>query len=212
MQDLNWKKKVIIYPTDTVWGIGGNIFEFDIYQKIQKIKNSAPNKPVSILFSGLDQLKNYFDIKNIGYFQKTPDIDAFLNKFFILETTLLIPKKLNIKNEIPKWIYAEESNVGVRVLPKRTIEYIIQKVKSPIITTSLNVTGDPPITQIEMARSFYDKYAPNEIFVTPKTIEDQTMSSASSTIVILEENTGPRILRAGQKVEEVKKLIKTILD
>lgn len=200
MNSISWTDSPLIYPTDTVWGIGGNIHNRRVYEEVQKIKRSPLTKPVSIAFSSMDQLKRYFELdKNLP--------EEMLKVFFTLETTLLIPRYLNRGIQVPDWIHQSETSIGVRLLERPTIIKIIKEVGQPLITTSLNRSGENPLKVEAVAREFQRQYAQNAVFIPAVTQEEQKMSGSSSTIVSYFGPKKFRIARPGQRVEEVKKLL-----
>ncbi len=75
------KAKLFIYPTDTVWGIGGSVFDQDVYHAINQVKKEPDLKPLSVLFSSMQQLQQFIDLPQEGNW----------SEFFKLETTLLLP-------------------------------------------------------------------------------------------------------------------------
>ena len=101
-------EKIVIYPTDTVWGIGSSMYSESAYLRIQKIKRSIENKPLSILFPDVDELLALLKPIEGKY-------NEWLERFFSLETTLLIPLEF-FKENPPSWITQNSKFVGVREL------------------------------------------------------------------------------------------------
>lgn len=187
--------EIYIYPTDTVWGIGGNIFSKKAYKKINTIKRVQEAKPLSILFASIDDLFVYFDLK------KLPDVD-WLRKFFSFESTLAIPKKWSLK-EIPSWITQKSPYVAIRCLEFDIIREIIKEVGDPITSTSLNLTGLPPIVDKEKALSFYNSLGDKEVkfFNHPSMV----CSGHSSSIVSYDGGGNFNFLRRGHFAKELEK-------
>lgn len=189
--------KIIVYPTDTVWGIGCDIYNEDLVKKIHFIKKSDETKPMSILFPSIDDLLDRLN----GSF---PFSKEWLERFFSLQSTLLIPKSF-FKKEIPSWVLADSSFVSVRFLKNKAIDLIFSKLSSPIVSTSLNITGEKPIVEQGDALTFFKQYiAPQGDFFSN---EESSLSGASSTIVKY-ENDHFVILREGHLVDDIKKLLK----
>lgn len=194
------KNQIYIYPTDTVWGIGGNAFKEETYIRISQIKQTSVSKPLSILFSSTDMLKRYVDLSN-GLYELIDDLKAH-------EITFGLDKNL-FKDELPGVAFGATDFVCVRVLGGEIIEGIIDEVDGPITTTSLNITGQPPITEIDQAKDFWKKYASDELLVSPDFEKDVTGNS--STIVILSGNEY-KILREGNKISEIQKRLDAFLN
>lgn len=186
-------ESVFIYPTDTVWGIGASIYSEDARNKISDIKGSAENKPLSIMFTNVKTLFESFD------FPKEVSL-PWLKDFFKLESTLGIPLTLS-KITIPLWVTKESEFVSVRCLDIPTIIEIGNSLDSPFFTTSLNLTGHPPITSFDEAQKFQKAYAPSVPLFGDST---HNLSGQSSTIVFLKDSTF-KIIRSGQKIDAIKK-------
>lgn len=188
-----------VYPTDTVWGIGGSIYSKRSFEYIARVKNVTTNKPLSVMFSSIEMLKEYISL---------PDIfsDEWLKSFFLLETSLLVSKKMCFK-EIPKWITSGSDFVSIRCVDNLSIRDIIESVKAPITSTSLNMTGSPPITNYSDALDFKEKYATDAIF---RNSQKHNLSGESSTLVKFVDFKNIEILRVGRNHEKVKELFKLL--
>lgn len=186
-------ESVFIYPTDTVWGIGASIYSQSAQQKIASIKKTADDKPLSIMFTDIKVLYNSFNF---------PDVMSlsWLRNYFKLESTLAIPIKI-AKIPIPSWVTGKSDLVSVRCLEHIELKIIGETLKAPFITTSLNLTGEPPITNFQDARQFQLAYAPDAEFFGDSS---HNLSGRSSTIVFFRVNHF-EIIREGSKVEEIKK-------
>lgn len=187
---------IFIYPTDTVWGIGASIYSQNAYQSIAAIKRTSDDKPLSIMFTDATVLYNSFNFPDIMTL-------SWLRNYFKLESTLLIPIKI-AKILIPSWITAKSEFVSIRCLEHTELKKISEIALAPFITTSLNLTGDPPIVGFEDAKKFQEAYAPDAQLIGDSS---HNLSGSSSTIVIFRINSF-EIIRVGLKVEEIKKHLK----
>lgn len=190
---------IYIYPTDTVWGIGCSIYSLSGHDKIAEIKQTDKNKPLSIMFSSVDDVMNSFDFP--------AKIDKeWLRAFFKLQTTLGVPRNL-AKIKIPLWATGESAYVSLRCLETEAVLKIYQEIKAPFFTTSLNLTQEAPITDQALAIKFQNKYAPDaKIILTA----NETLSGSSSTIVFLDEELGVKIIRSGAKIQKVLSHLKKL--
>jgi L-threonylcarbamoyladenylate synthase len=185
--------QVFIYPTDTVWGIGCSLYSESGHGQIAEIKNTNKNKPLSIMFPSVKDIYESFQ------FSEEVTL-SWLSEFFKLETTLGVPLA-NSKIKIPKWATGSSEYVSLRSIENETIKKIYDEIKSPFFTTSLNRTGEPPLTSLEDAINFQKTYAPNALLYEGG--QDQ-LSGASSTIVFLKSNLIFEIVREGRQVDQVK--------
>ena len=184
---------VYIYPTDTVWGIGASIFSEEANYKIRKLKRMSLDKPMSILFPGIDMLLQYVKVSKIN--------NDLLKKIFSLETTLAIKTSQFIR-KIPSWINCDLEYVFVRCLEFDSVKKIINDEGGPITTTSLNISGSKPIIELKDARKFKDSLDIDVLLITDELI---TPSGLSSTIIKYDADN-IAIIRQGDKWKEVKKL------
>jgi len=182
--------QIYIYPTDTVWGIGANIYSREAQDKIRSIKKSPKDKSMSVLFQGQDMLERY-----INY-------PALWNELFNLEITFLIPKNW-CKKDIPDWV-ATGPYLGIRCLENEELTLIRDKEKAPITSTSLNLTGGGPITNIKEVKAFKDE---NTSLAEVVNLNDQQMSGTSSSILLVKEENKYEIIRAGKNIRKIESVL-----
>ncbi len=163
--------KIYIYPTDTLWGIGCNIYSEESVKKIAEIKKSASDKPQSILFCDIRKVMDFFSFPS-------EMSEQWLRRFFELESTMLIPIH-HANYDIPSWVICGSKYVGVRCISNTATRKIIYDEGSPIITTSLNLSGQIPIVEKSEAKGFVKKHYPAGIFCD----SDVHVSGHSSSIV-----------------------------
>ena len=198
--NLSKQNGVIIYPTDTVWGIGGCILSKKNYDEINIIKKINTNKPVSILFSCIDHIREYFELPKIIS-------DDWMESFFNLETTLGLPIEW-AKKDIPSWIFQESDFVCIRCLQGSFFKDLVDGLKGKaVITTSLNLSGEEPILNKADAQAFHEKHAPSASIV----YSDQlVLSGHSSTIVRFLNPQEIDVIRKGQRFEDVLKQLEIL--
>ena len=181
---------IYIYPTDTVWGIGANIFSRSAQETIRKIKKSSSEKPMSVLFPGRDMLSQFINYPPLW------------NELFDLEITFLIPRKW-CKEEIPAWVFTGPY-LGIRCLENAELDFIKEKENAPITSTSLNLSGGKPITSLDEVTSFMENEAKSSELIHFK---DREMSGMSSTIVKVEEDKSYEIIRPGTNAKEIRDIL-----
>lgn len=185
---------VFIYPTDTVWGIGCSIYSEIGHERIAEIKHTSKNKPLSIMFASAENILESF---------KLPEeiTKEWLEEFFKMETTLGLPLS-TAKIRIPKWATGESEFVSIRCLSHPVIQSIHKEIQAPFFSTSLNLTGEPPVTKSADARNFHRDHAPDTILIEGK--DDKDLSGTSSSIVFIPESLNFEIKREGRRIQEVK--------
>jgi len=189
-------ENIYIYPTDTVWGMGASIYLKKAQEQIAEIKKTSGQKPLSMMFYDLDDVKTSFHLP--GFMDKT-----WLQDFFSLETTLAVDMS-RAKIEIPSWINHGGSLVAFRCVSNNALKYIMAKVHAPITTTSLNQTASPPITNKKEALAFCLKYCKSAQFIED---DNQILSGRSSTFVQFHDLHKFSILRKGALSDRVERYL-----
>jgi len=122
---------IILYPTDTIWGIGCDATNTEAVQKIYRIKQRDEAKSMIILLDNDNKLQTYIS--------EVPEISYDLIEFAENPLTLVMPGAKNIS---PALINIDGS-VGVRVVKHDFCEQLIQRMRKPLVSTSANISGKP---------------------------------------------------------------------
>ena len=136
---------VIIYPTDTVYALGCDIFQSKALEKICRIK-------------GVDIKKANFSVmcdslKQISEFTKMDD-DTF--KLIKKNTPGPFTFILNGNNKLPK-LFKERKTIGIRIPNRNLVKVIVEELGNPIFTTSLRIDGQDPDYEVN-AELIKEKY------------------------------------------------------
>ena len=126
------KGKVILYPTDTIWGIGADATNSKAVQRIYKIKMRDSNKSMIILLDSVDKLKNYV--------VEVPEIAYELIEKTRVPLTIVYPKAKNLA----KNLLAKDGSIAIRVVGGEYCSAVINQFGKPIVSTSANLSGEPP--------------------------------------------------------------------
>ncbi|WGK64312.1 L-threonylcarbamoyladenylate synthase [Croceiramulus getboli] len=122
---------IIVYPTDTIWGIGCDATNAEAVSKIYALKQRAENKAMICLVSDFKMLNQYVqDIPEVAY-----DILKYARK----PTTIIYDKPRHVAENL----VAEDDTLAVRVTKDRFCERLIRKLKGPLVSTSANISGQP---------------------------------------------------------------------
>lgn len=167
---------VIIFPTDTVYGIGTKIFDIDGINKIYDIKKRPKDKPLACLCSSLEQIKSIAVV--------TKEAEALIKKFLPGALTLILESKEEVYNKIGY------KTIGVRI-PNCKLALDILNENGPMLTTSVNESGFKPINEYELIVKEYEN-------VVDKIYESNEKSSNLSSTVVLLTNDDIKILREGE--------------
>lgn len=119
--------KAIVYPTDTVYGIGANALDIEAIEKVYRIKKRPLDKPISICVSKISS------IKKIAYINK--EVEKIIEQILPGPFTIILNKKENI----PSILTTGSEKIGIRI-PDNKICMELSK-EFPITTTSANLSG-----------------------------------------------------------------------
>ena len=119
----------ILYPTDTVWGIGCDATNFEAITKVYQLKKRSESKSLIVLVSSLSMLKKYVSV---------PKSICELLKKSNQPTTIIYENPTGFaKNAI-----ASDGTIAIRVVLDPFCRKLIKKFQKPIISTSANISGD----------------------------------------------------------------------
>lgn len=169
---------IILYPTDTVWGIGCDATNEDAVRKIYELKKRAESKSMIVLVNNDRLLYQVF--KNIP--QVAFDILDCAEK----PTTLV----LDHPQKVAKNIIAEDDSLGIRIVNEPFVYKLIERMKAPLVSTSANISGQPTPTQ-------FSEIAPEIINGVDYVVQLQhdKVCKKSSTVIKLTNDAQVKILR-----------------
>jgi tRNA threonylcarbamoyl adenosine modification protein (Sua5/YciO/YrdC/YwlC family) len=168
---------VIAYPTDTVYGLGCDIFNKKAVEKIYQIKKRTKKTPLSIMCS---------DFKQASLYAKIPDYVFKLMKKNLPGPFTMI---LTAKNKTPRNFLSKNKTVGIRIPDNNFCLKTTELFNRPIITTSLNLSGE----KILVSPTELSKELTNKIDLI---IDGGPLTGDSSTIIDFTQDQ-PVILRQG---------------
>lgn len=168
---------VIVYPTDTTYGLGCDIFNRKGIKKIYQIKHRDMRKPFSFICSDLAEVSNYAQVSNYAFKIMKRHLPGKYT--FVLDATRIVPDALITK----------QKTVGIRIPDNNIALAIVRELGHPLVTTSANLSGeetpqDPQDIDSEMGR-LVDMVVDGGIL----------MAEGSSVISLVDDY--PEILRQG---------------
>lgn len=175
---------IVVFPTETVYGIGVNCFDEKAVRKLYEIKQRQLDKPISLLVSNMKMVNKIAkDITEMEY--------KMMKKFFPGPLTMILKKR----NIIPDVVTSKQDTVGVRMPSDRIALKLIEYANVPIATTSANISGNPSETNLEsIIKCFEGKV---DYFVDG----GESEIGLASTIVQMVDEI-PNILRQGSITAE----------
>jgi len=123
--------KTILYPTDTVWGIGCDVGNEAAIEKVLQVKEAKEGKSLIVLVADMEQLRKYVS--------KIPDLAWELLEYAERPITIVYPGGKNVAPSI----LGEDGSIAIRVVKNPFCVKLIQKAGFAITSTSANISGFP---------------------------------------------------------------------
>ena len=121
---------IILYPTDTVWGLGCDATNVEAVAKVYALKNRADSKSMIILLDTDNKIQSYVN--------EVPDVAYDLIEFSEKPLTIIYSGAKNLATNLIN----EDGSIGIRIPKHNFCEQLIQRFRKPIVSTSANISGD----------------------------------------------------------------------
>ena len=182
---------IVIFPTETVYGIGTNGLDKEAIKKLYEVKQRPLNKPISLLVSNIEMVNQV--AKNISKLEY-----KIMQNFFPGPLTIILEKK----DIVPDILTANTNTVGIRMPSGEIARKLIEYAGIPIATPSANISGKPSGTNIkDIQKDFAGKV---DCFID----NGESKLGIPSTIVRVINNE-VHILRHGSiSKEEINNIVK----
>lgn len=125
---------VIIYPTDTVYGLGCDITNKNAIERIQRIKGRDAKKPMSFVCADLTDISHYAQVSNFAY--------RIMRRLLPGAYTFVLPAT----KETPKLLRSKQKTVGIRIPDHIVSTSIVSQLGNPLLSTSANRSEQDAIT------------------------------------------------------------------
>ncbi len=122
---------IILYPTDTVWGIGCDATNEEAISKIYRLKKREESKSMIVLMNG-DRMMH-------SVFREVPEVAWQIMELSEKPTTLILDNPKNVA----KNIIGSDNSLGVRMVTEPFCYKLMERLKRPIVSTSANISGEP---------------------------------------------------------------------
>lgn len=170
--------KVILYPTDTIWGIGCDATNSKAIDKVFEAKKRPANKSLIILVDTVEQLNNY--VKNF------PSVAIDLIQHAASPLSVIYSEGKNLAKNI-----SSDKSVCIRVVRNEFCQEVIRQLGRPITSTSANLSGQPsPLTFNDISEE-----VKNSVDYTVQLYHDTLTKPKSSTIIKINEDNTFDIIR-----------------
>ena len=179
--------KLVIMPTDTIYGIIGDATNEDVINKVYKVKERPHDKPLLILVSNFSML--YELVTEIP-----KETEKIINKFWPGPLTILFKKSSKVSDALT----ANSALVAIRMPNDKRLLNIMNHLNRPLISTSANISSHDAITN------------PNQLEEKMKEkidliVDEGTVNNEASTLITI-VNGKIEILREGSITKKIRKL------
>ena len=171
---------VIVFPTETLYGLGADALNFSAVEKVFQLKGRDPNQPFPVLVSDRSMLESL-----VG--QIVPLAEKLMARFWPGPLTLVLPAS----PDIPKPLVNSTGGIGVRISSQPVAQEIIKRLGRPLTATSANPSGQPGARTVAQARAYFSGKI--EIF-----IDGGSLTSKSGSTVAAVDDNKIKIIRAGE--------------
>lgn len=120
---------IILYPTDTVWGIGCDATNEEAIKKIYALKKRDDSKSMIVLMNGEKMMYNVF--------KEIPDVAWQILDLSEKPTTLILDNPRNVAQNL----IATDKTLGVRIVKEPFCFKLMERMKKPLVSTSANISG-----------------------------------------------------------------------
>ena len=136
--------EVIAYPTETIYGLGADVFNRKAIKRIYDLKSRDYGLPISILVSDLKMLRD-------SVAEVSDRALSLVRKFWPGPLTILFPASKNT----PRELLTNTSKIGIRISSHPVASALVQEFGRPITTTSANLSGFPPSLSVKHIRKYF---------------------------------------------------------
>ena len=173
------KGGIILYPTDTIWGLGCDASNEDAVQRIYAIKNRVDSKSMLVLMENAGLIERYVD--------EVPDVAYDLIELTDKPLTIIFDGAKNLA----KNLIAADSSIGIRITSEAFSSELIRRFKRPIVSTSANISGDPSPARF----SDIDQKIIDSVDFVVKFRQDEIQKAVPSSIIKLGRSGEIKIIR-----------------
>ena len=171
---------IILYPTDTIWGIGCDATNANAIRKIYHLKKREEKKSMIILLAHENEIKNYV----LNPSKKIVDFISIQKK----PTTAIFKNAINL----PEELINKDGTIAIRIVKDDFCQMLIQHLKKPIVSTSANISGEASPKNFEMINNVIK----NGVDYIVQHRQNDLMPSQPSSIIKLNTEGKIEVLRS----------------
>ena len=176
--DILTKGGLILYPTDTVWGIGCDATNEEAVEKIYTLKKRSNTKTMICLVANDFMLEQHVN--------KVPELAYDIIDLSIKPTTIVYESPKGIA----KNLIAQDNTLAIRVATDQFCQYLIKKFKKPIVSTSANIAGEPTPNSF---KEIHDEILKGVDYIV--NLDRDKIKSTPSSIIMLGNDGTVKVIR-----------------
>ena len=177
--DVLQRGGVIVYPTDTIWGIGCDATNAEAVARVYALKQRTDHKAMLVLIDSPDKLT--------GYVSQVPDIAWNLIEVSDKPLTIIYPNAKNLAFNL----LGEDGSVGIRITNEPFSHELCKLFRKPLVSTSANISGQPSPGQFsEIAEA-----VKNGVDYVVRYRQDETTAAKPSSIIKISDDGHIIIIR-----------------
>ena len=169
----------ILYPTDTVWGIGCDATNPKAIKKVYSIKKRSTEKPLILLMNNADLLLNYVE--------SVPQIAYKIINTASRPTTIIYNNPINLPNML-----IHQNTIAIRVIQDSNLKELLNIFAKPITSTSANITGNQTPYKLE---NIDNKIKKAVDYIIPESFMNRPIASKASKLIKLSNNSKIEVIR-----------------
>jgi L-threonylcarbamoyladenylate synthase len=181
--------EVIVFPTETLYGLGADALNFSAVENIYQLKGRDPDNPIPVLVADRVML-------DILVAETTPLAEKLMAHFWPGPLTLVLPAR----NDIPRPLVNRRGGIGVRLSSQPIATELVRLLGHPLTATSANPSGQPGAHTVLEAKNYFS--AKIAIYV-----DGGALTSPTGSTVAAVENNKLRIIRAGEISREALEVV-----
>ena len=177
---------VVVYPTDTIYGLGVNALNPEAISRLFKIKRRPSEKAVPVIVNDVEMARKiaYIDYRK----------NETLKKIWPSPVTIILQKK----DTVPDILTGTKDTIGIRIPDSKSARILVSSLGAPITATSANISGEEPSLDIQ---KIIDRF--NQVNDKPDLILDAGILPPSEPSTVLDlSGQKPKILRIGPVKKE----------
>jgi tRNA threonylcarbamoyl adenosine modification protein (Sua5/YciO/YrdC/YwlC family) len=136
---------LIVYPTDTIYGLGCDLHNKKALKKLYLIKGMDEKSPLSFISPDLSKVSNYAKVSNRAY--------RLMNKYLPGPYTFILPAM----KEVNRYMLYKRKQIGIRVPASNVCRHLTEALGNPVVSTSVPLWREKVLNSGEVIHDYFDK-------------------------------------------------------